>query len=75
MQQVSPSTSAPGALSVLTDSFSLAGMLTERQKAAEAEVTSAGRMKKRRDKDELSKDKNVLHFTHTVLFQLLSCWL
>lgn len=28
VQQVSPSTSAPGALSVLTDSFSLAGMLT-----------------------------------------------
>lgn len=30
VQQVSPSTSPPGALSVLTDSFSLAGMLTER---------------------------------------------
>lgn len=28
VQQVSPSTSPPGALSVLTDSFSLAGMLT-----------------------------------------------
>jgi len=30
VQQVSPSTSPPGALSVLTDSFSLAGILTER---------------------------------------------
>lgn len=30
VQQVSPSTSTPGALSVLTDSFSLAGMLTEK---------------------------------------------
>lgn len=37
VQQVSPSTSPPGALSVLTDSFSLAGMLTERQRWAAAE--------------------------------------
>lgn len=37
VQQVSPSTSPPGALSVLTDSFSLAGMLTGRGTGAERE--------------------------------------
>lgn len=35
VQQVSPSTSPPGALSVLTDSFSLAGMLTGRGTGAD----------------------------------------
>lgn len=35
VQQVSPSTSPPGALSVLTDSFSLAGMLTGTGKGTE----------------------------------------
>lgn len=37
VQQVSPSTSPPGTLSVLTDSFSLAGMLTGRGRGAERE--------------------------------------
>lgn len=38
VQQVSPSTSPPGALSVLTDSFSLAGMLTGRGRGVEREA-------------------------------------
>lgn len=37
VQQVSPSTSPPGALSVLTDSFSLAGMLTGRERGTDRE--------------------------------------
>lgn len=59
VQQVSPSTSPPGALSVLTDSFSLAGMLTERQRWAAAEkgkkLTDVERNRKR---DELTRRRN-----------------
>lgn len=47
VQQVSPSTSPPGALSVLTDSFSLAGMLTGRGRGAERGV-------ERKETDELT---------------------
>lgn len=52
VQQVSPSTSPPGALSVLTDSFSLAGMLTERQRGGDAgkrEMTDRDNQKKEGD--------------------------
>lgn len=56
VQQVSPSTSPPGALSVLTDSFSLAGMLTERQKGAEAEKKTAD--VERREEEETKREMN-----------------
>lgn len=57
VQQVSPSTSPPGALSVLTDSFSLAGMLTERQKGAEAEKKRWQRWEERQKGKKKEKDK------------------
>ena len=53
VQQVSPSTSPPGALSVLTDSFSLAGMLTGRGTEAERE--------REREREGINREDSCTH--------------
>lgn len=57
VQQVSPSTSPPGALSVLTDSFSLAGMLTGR--GAGVDRGREGGMEKK-ETDELAGEDSCI---------------
>lgn len=71
VQQVSPSASPPGALSVLTDSFSLAGMLTARQREQQRQrkKKDSGRKKeiRKEERHELTGHRSLVILLYTYL--------
>lgn len=65
VQQVSPSTSPPGALSVLTDSFSLAGMLTGRRVVGRRAEPEGREEEEEEERDESRVEGSCVIHPHT----------